>query len=185
MKNLVIVESPTKARTLTKFLGSQYQIEASMGHIRDLPKSELGIDVEKNFEPKYIIPRDKTKRVNELKKLAQSADNLWLATDPDREGEAIAWHIKELLTDKKVKKEKGLPAGRQGKGKSLGSVQRVTFHEITPEAVKEAFEHPRDLNMPLIDAQQARRVLDRLVGYKLSPLLWKKVKSGLDRKSVV
>lgn len=168
MKNLVIVESPTKAKTLTKFLGSGYQIEASMGHIRDLPKSDFGIDIEKDFEPKYVIPRDKTKRVNELKKLAQSATKLWLATDPDREGEAIAWHLSQILktADKK--------------GKSDDSVQRVTFHEITPEAVQEAFEHPRAINRQLVDAQQARRVLDRLVGYKLSPLLWKKVKSGLS-----
>ncbi len=176
MKNLVIVESPTKARTLTKFLGSNYQIEASMGHIRDLPKSDFGIDIENNFEPKYVIPRDKTKRVNELKKLAMSAQKLWLATDPDREGEAIAWHIKELLVGRDS-------SGRKTKNdqrKTINDIQRVTFHEITPEAVKEAFEHPREINSQLVDAQQARRVLDRLVGYKLSPLLWKKVKSGLS-----
>jgi DNA topoisomerase I len=162
MNNLVIVESPTKARTLSKFLGSGYQIEASMGHIRDLPKSELGIDIEKDFEPQYIIPRDKRKRVNELKKLAKDAKVLWLATDPDREGEAIAWHIEHLLEHKE------------------GEVHRVVFHEITPEAIKEAFANPRDLDLKLIDAQQARRVLDRIVGYKLSPLLWKKIKRGLS-----
>lgn len=166
MQNLVIVESPTKARTLSKFLGSKYQVEASMGHIRDLPKSELGIDVEHNFEPKYVIPRDKIKKVNELKKIAGGAKYLWLATDPDREGEAIAWHLRYLLTE--------------GKGSSNIPTKRVVFHEITEDAIKEAFADPRDLDLRLVDAQQARRVLDRLVGYKLSPLLWKKVKSGLS-----
>ncbi len=161
MKNLVIVESPTKARTLQKFLGDKYQIEASMGHVRDLPKSELGVDVDKNFEPKYIIPRDKKKRVNELKKVAKEADALWLATDPDREGEAIAWHLAGVLGDSR-------------------STKRVVFHEITEEAIKEAFEKPRDIDIKLVDAQQARRVLDRLVGYKLSPLLWEKIKKGLS-----
>ncbi|MDP3948212.1 MAG: type I DNA topoisomerase [bacterium] len=161
MQNLVIVESPTKARTLQKFLGDKYQIEASMGHVRDLPKSELGVDVEHNFEPKYIIPRDKKKRVNELKKVAKAADTLWLATDPDREGEAIAWHLSGVLGDSKPSK-------------------RVVFHEITEEAIKEAFKNPRQLDIKLVDAQQARRILDRLVGYKLSPLLWEKIKKGLS-----
>ncbi len=166
MNNLVIVESPTKARTLSKFLGSKYKIEASMGHIRDLPKSDLGVDIEKDFEPLYVIPRDKRKKANELKKLAEGAKELWLATDPDREGEAIAWHIKHLIDeDKKVK---NIP------------MHRVVFHEITPEAIKEAFETPRDIDLKLVDAQQARRVLDRIVGYKLSPLLWKKIKRGLS-----
>lgn len=160
MNNLVIVESPAKGRTLEKFLGSEYQVIASMGHVRDLPKSELGIDTEHNFAPQYIIPRAKRKQVNILKKMAESAKKLWLATDPDREGEAIAWHIQQLLNNSAAK--------------------RVVFHEITEEAIKEAFTKPRDLDMQLIDAQQARRVLDRLVGYKLSPLLWKKVKSGLS-----
>ncbi|MBU1031888.1 type I DNA topoisomerase, partial [Patescibacteria group bacterium] len=132
-----------------------------MGHVRDLPKSELGVDVSKNFEPQYIIPRDKKKRVNELKKAAKEAKELWLATDPDREGEAIAWHIKYLLDDGK-------------------DIKRVVFHEITEDAIKEAFNHPRGINLKLVDAQQARRVLDRLVGYKLSPLLWTKVKRGLS-----
>jgi len=162
MNNLVIVESPTKARTLQKFLGDKYQIEASMGHVRDLPKSELGVDVDKNFEPKYIIPRDKKKQVNALKKVAKEADVLWLATDPDREGEAIAWHLAEILRDKDT------------------NIKRVVFHEITEEAIKEAFENPRELDIKLVDAQQARRVLDRLVGYKLSPLLWEKIKKGLS-----
>ncbi len=162
MTNLVIVESPTKARTLQRFLGDKYRIEASMGHVRDLPKSELGVDVEHNFEPQYIIPRDKRKRVNELKKAAQSAKVLYLATDPDREGEAIAWHIAHIL------------------GKRKEDTQRVVFHEITESAIKDAFAHPKDLDLKLVDAQQARRVLDRLVGYKLSPLLWVKVKKGLS-----
>ncbi|MBI4038886.1 type I DNA topoisomerase [Candidatus Daviesbacteria bacterium] len=164
MNNLVIVESPTKARTLQKYLGSNYQIEASMGHVRDLPKSELGIDLEHNFEPKYIIPKDKKKRVNELKKEAEKAQILYLATDPDREGEAIAWHIKELLVG--------------SSDTNLTLIKRVVFHEITEDALKEAFERPREINLQLVDAQQARRVLDRLVGYKLSPLLWVKVKRG-------
>jgi DNA topoisomerase-1 len=165
MQNLVIVESPTKARTLAKYLGKNYVIEASMGHIRDLPKAEIGVDVDKNFSPRYIVPRDKQKTVNNLKKIAAGAKTLWLATDPDREGEAIAWHIAQLLTEK-------VKAGQE--------VKRVVFHEITPGAIKEAFTQPRDLDLKLVDAQQARRVLDRLVGYKLSPLLWKKVKSGLS-----
>ncbi|OGE32907.1 DNA topoisomerase I [Candidatus Daviesbacteria bacterium RIFCSPHIGHO2_02_FULL_36_13] len=162
MNNLVIVESPTKARTLSKFLGDQYQIEASMGHIRDLPKSDLGVDIENNFEPQYVIPRDKRKHVNQLIKLSEKADQLWLATDPDREGEAIAWHLGHILSGKKI------------------PVKRVVFHEITEEAIKDAFDHPRDLDLKLVDAQQARRVLDRLVGYKLSPLLWTKIKKGLS-----
>ncbi len=166
MKNLVVVESPTKARTLQKFLGSKYQIEASMGHVRDLPKSELGVDIEHGFDPQYIIPRDKKKRVNELKKAAKEADILWLATDPDREGEAIAWHIEKVLREK-------------GKGKSQ-EIHRVVFHEITESAIKEAFENPKEVDIELVDAQQARRILDRLVGYKLSPLLWEKVKKGLS-----
>lgn len=163
MQNLVIVESPTKARTLQKFLGSDYQIEASMGHIRDLPKSEIGVDIEHDFKPLYIIPRDKRKRVNELKKDAKQAKKLWLATDPDREGEAIAWHISQLIGDN---------------GQS--NIKRVVFHEITEEAIKEAFKNPKDIDLKLVDAQQARRVLDRLVGYKLSPLLWQKIRSGLS-----
>lgn len=165
MQNLVIVESPTKARTLSRFLGDKYQVEASMGHVRDLPKSEMGVDVEHGFVPKYIIPKDKLKLVNQLKKVSSGAQTLWLATDPDREGEAIAWHIVELLRHFKLKIE---------------NAKRVVFHEITPEAIKEAFDNPRSINQKLVDAQQARRVLDRLVGYKLSPLLWKKIKGGLS-----
>ena len=162
MQNLVIVESPTKARTLAKFLGPDYQIAASMGHVRDLPKADLGVDLEQNFEPRYVIPRDKVKKVNELKKLARGVEKLWLATDPDREGEAIAWHLSELLCNSEVKP------------------RRVVFHEITRDAILAAFANPRNLDLQLVDAQQARRVLDRLVGYQLSPLLWKKVKRGLS-----
>lgn len=168
MNNLVIVESPTKARTLSRLLGKDYRIEASMGHIRDLPKSEMGIDIEHNFEPKYIVPRDKRKKVNELQKLAQDSKTIWLATDPDREGEAIAWHLEKLLTEDK------------GKKTPKKDIHRVEFHEITEGAIKSAFEHPREINIDLVDAQQGRRVLDRLVGYSLSPLLWKKVKRGLS-----
>ena len=188
MKNLVIVESPTKARTLTRFLGKDFEIIASMGHVRDLPKSELAIDVENNFEPKYIIPRDKRKKVNELKKLLREAEILWLATDPDREGEAIAWHLAEIA---RVSKGERVPKVSKGKQKKTldtldtlkpldTSIHRVEFHEITPEAIKDAFAHPRELDMQLVNAQQARRVLDRLVGYKLSPLLWAKIKRGLS-----
>lgn len=174
MNDLVIVESPTKARTLSRFLGDKYQIEASYGHVRDLPKSEMGVDIEHDFEPKYIVPRDKTKRINQLKKVTKDAKTLWLATDPDREGEAIAWHIAQIMRSQKSKVEK--PDVRH----PISKIRRVVFHEITEEAVKEAFEYPRSIDMKLVDAQQARRVLDRLVGYKLSPLLWKKVKSGLS-----
>ncbi|MEX2027915.1 MAG: DNA topoisomerase, partial [Candidatus Curtissbacteria bacterium] len=166
MKNLVIVESPTKARTLTQYLGSDFKIVASMGHVRDLPRGEFGVDVEKGFLPKYVIPKEKIKAVNILAKEAAAADNLWLASDPDREGEAIAWNLLEVVKEKgKLKNPK---------------YQRVVFHEITKDAVMDAFEHPRQIDQDLVDAQQARRILDRLVGYKLSPLLWKKVKSGLS-----
>lgn len=163
--NLVIVESPTKARTLTKFLkGKDFIIEASIGHIRDLPKAELGVDTEKHFEPRYVVPTAKKKRVGELRRLAEKADQIILATDPDREGEAIAWHIWQILSAH-FKKQK------------LGDkpMKRIVFHEITKHAVDDAIAHPRDIDMQLVDAQQARRVLDRLVGYKLSPLLWQKL----------
>lgn len=174
MNNLVIVESPTKAKTLAKFLGSGYKIEASMGHIRDLPKGEFGVDLEDNFNPKYVIPRDKRKKVNELQKLAAEAKNLWLATDPDREGEAIAWHLQQILVGEvKSKSKKATPLNTE-------NIKRVEFHEITKDAIIDAFNHPRDLNINLVDAQQARRVLDRVVGYKLSPVLWEKVKRGLS-----
>lgn len=159
--NLVIVESPTKARTLSRFLGRDYQIEATLGHIMDLPKTQLGVDVAHGFKPSYIvIPRQKT-RVAQLKKLVLGAGRIILATDPDREGEAIASHIKDVL------------------GSNV-KFSRIVFHEITPFAVKEALAHPRGIDINLVLAQQARRILDRLVGYKLSPLLWKKVRRGLS-----
>ncbi len=166
--DLIIVESPTKARTLTKFLNGKYAVEATFGHIRDLPKAELGVDPEKNFTPRYVIPRDKAKRVGELKDLAKKADSVILATDPDREGEAIAWHIATILAGLESKKKKGVP-------RDPSQFKRIVFHEITQEAIKEALTHPREIDIKLVDAQQARRVLDRLVGYKLSPLLWKKL----------
>ena len=161
-KNLVIVESPAKAKTIKKYLGSKYEVTASMGHLRDLPKSQLGIDVENNFEPKYITIRGKGDLISGLKKAAKNSAKIFLATDPDREGEAISWHLAALLDVD--------PA----------SECRITFNEITKTAVKEAISKPRAINADLVDAQQARRVLDRLVGYQLSPLLWKKVKKGLS-----
>ncbi|MBI3956296.1 type I DNA topoisomerase [Candidatus Gottesmanbacteria bacterium] len=159
--NLIIVESPTKARTLTRFLGNkEYRIEATMGHVRDLPKAALGVDIEHDFTPSYVIPKDRQKRVGELKDLAKKADGIILATDPDREGEAIAWHAAEIIKNSKFK---------------IQNLQRIVFHEITESAIKEAIAHPREIDLKLVDAQQARRVLDRLVGYKLSPLLWQKL----------
>lgn len=162
-KRLVIVESPAKARTLGRYLGRAYDVQASMGHVRDLPKSTMGVDTDHDFEPKYLIPRDKSARVKELRKLVKNARELILATDPDREGEAIAWHLVEATN----------PAADV-------PLKRVVFHEVTPDAVREAMEHPRDIDDRLVEAQQARRILDRLVGYSISPLLWKKVKSGLS-----
>ena len=166
MKNLVIVESPTKARTLSQFLGKDYEITASMGHVRDLPRGEFGVDVEKGFAPIYVIPKEKIKAVNLLAKSSEGADNLFLATDPDREGEAIAWNLLEVIKQKTKNKKQ--------------DYQRVVFHEITKDAIDEAFKNPRKIDDNLVSAQQARRVLDRLVGYKLSPVLWKKVKSKLS-----
>lgn len=162
--NLVIVESPTKARKLSEYLGKDYKVEASIGHVRDLPKNKLGIDLDHNFEPTYEVDEDKKKVVSQLEKLAQKADTIYLATDPDREGEAIAWHIQELLK----------------KGKHKAHFVRSTFHEITKSAVMAAIEKPQELSMHLVDAQQARRVVDRLVGYQVSPVLWKKVRRGLS-----
>ncbi len=158
--NLVIVESPTKARTLKQFLGKNYQVLASMGHVRDLPEKELGVDIEHNFEPKYVIPIKARKVVSTLKKESVKADSTILATDEDREGESIAWHLKEAL--------------------KLDNPQRIVFHEITKTAIDEAIKNPRRIDMNLVDAQQARRILDRIVGYKLSPFLWKKVSKGLS-----
>ncbi len=161
MKYLVVVESPTKARTISKFLGDDYVIKASMGHVMDLPKSKLGINIDNNFTPEYELLVDKKKIVSELKSLAKEADSIILATDPDREGEAIASQIAELLQPKKA-------------------LKRIVFHEITSEAISEALANPRTINEDLVNAQTARRVLDRIVGYKLSPLLWKKVRRGLS-----
>lgn len=161
-KSLVVVESPAKARTISRILGSKYDVQASVGHVRDLPKSDLGVDVENSFAPKYIVPRDKSKTVTAIKKAAAKASQVYLATDPDREGEAIAWHLAEAANLRDV------------------PTFRVVFHEITEAAVQEAFGQPREIDMKLVDAQQARRVVDRLVGFKLSPFLWKKVRRGLS-----
>jgi DNA topoisomerase I len=161
-KYLVIVESPAKAKTIKKYLGSKYDVKASMGHIRDLPRSQTGIDVENNYDPKYITIRGKGPILKDLKTAAKKAKQIFLAADPDREGEAIAWHLAHSLE------------------MDLDSECRVVFNEITKNAIKDSFKQPRKINMDLVDAQQARRVLDRLVGYKVSPLLWKKIKKGLS-----
>ncbi len=157
---LIIVESPTKARTLSRFLGSAFDVEATMGHVRDLPKASLGVDIEDDFTPKYIIPKAKQKAIGQLKKTALKADQVILATDPDREGEAIAWHVANIIQNSESK---------------IQNFKRIVFHEITESAIREALDHPRQIDNKLVDAQQARRVLDRLVGYKLSPLLWQKL----------
>lgn len=169
---LIIVESPTKAKTLTRFLKGKYTIVATLGHIRDLPKADLGVDVEHDFIPRYIVPRDKAKHAKELKESAKKADTIILATDPDREGEAIAWHVAYLLSEptKPTKKKPKTDAVRDP-----NSFQRIAFHEITESAINEALNNPRKIDLKLVDAQQARRVMDRLVGYKLSPLLWQKL----------
>ena len=161
-KDLVIVESPAKAKTIEKYLGSGYKVTASMGHLRDLPKSKMGVDIEHGFEPQYIPVRDKKELINELKKEAKEAKTVYLATDPDREGEAISWHLKELL------------------GLDDEQAKRVTFNEITKKVVTESIKNPRSIDQNLVDSQQARRILDRIVGYELSPLLWRKIKKGLS-----
>ena len=160
--NLVIVESPTKAKTISKFLGKDFKVESSFGHIRDLPEKKLGVDTEHNFEPTYIVPTKSKTRVTELKKLAEKSGKIYYATDEDREGEAIAWHLSQIL------------------GTPIQETERITFHEITKEAIEESLKHPRHIDMHMVNAQQARRILDRLVGYKLSPFLWKKVAKGLS-----
>lgn len=162
MKNLIIVESPTKAKTIEKFLGKGFVVKSSFGHVRDLPKSKLGVDVEHDFAPTYSIPRTSQKVVTELKKAAAGADKVYFASDEDREGEAISWHLSQIL---KVPAEKS---------------KRIAFHEITKDAINAALAHPRDIDQHLVDAQQARRILDRLVGYKLSPFLWRKIARGLS-----
>ncbi|MFC1943666.1 type I DNA topoisomerase [Chloroflexota bacterium] len=162
LKNLVIVESPAKARTLSRILGGDYNLKASLGHVRDLPKSQLGVDIENGFMPKYVVPRAKSKIVRELKEAAKTASTVYLATDPDREGEAISWHLATVMQSNKT------------------PYRRVVFHEITEEAIKHAFKHTRPIDMQLVNAQQTRRILDRLVGYKITPLLWRNVRSGLS-----
>jgi len=161
-KNLVIVESPAKAKTIENFLGKDFQVESSFGHIADLPSKEIGIDVEGDFMPKYVVATDKKAIVKKLKDLAKKADTVWLASDEDREGEAIAWHLYEQLKLKNV------------------DTKRIVFHEITKKAILKAVENPRSIDYNLVNAQQARRVLDRLVGYELSPVLWRKIKGGLS-----
>ncbi len=156
-KNLLIVESPAKAKTIEKILGSDFQVKSCFGHIRDLQKAGMGIDLEKNFEPTYIVPPEKEKVVAELKKLAGKSEEVWLATDEDREGEAIGWHLCEVL------------------GLDPKKTKRIVFHEITKPAIKSAVENPRLLDMNLVMAQQARRILDRIVGFELSPVLWRKM----------
>jgi DNA topoisomerase-1 len=174
-KGLVIVESPAKAKTIQKYLGKGFTVEASLGHVKDLPKSTLGVDVENNFETEYVVIPGKEKVVARLKKLALGMDTIYLAPDPDREGEAIAAHLAEELSDDPKGKKK-----KKKKADEPDRIRRVTFNEITQRAVREAFEHPRDIDQNLVDAQQARRVLDRLVGYQVSPLLWDKVRRGLS-----
>jgi len=176
---LIIVESPTKARTLTRFLGSDYQIEASMGHVRDLPESKLGVDVDHDFAPQYVVSAKKKDTVAKLQTDAAKANTVILATDPDREGEAIAFHISELIKDQ-IKDKRSKTKDKKKEDGNKREIQRITFHEITETAIKEALAHPGSINMQLVDSQQARRVLDRLVGYKLSPLLWRKVRKGLS-----
>ena len=163
--SLVIVESPAKVKTIKKFLGSTYEVDASGGHVRDLPKSTLGVDVENDYEPKYITIRGKGDVLAKLRKEVKKADKIYLATDPDREGEAISWHLMKALKLDEVKDKK---------------VYRISFNEITKNAVKASLKAPRELDMNLVDAQQTRRILDRMVGYSISPILWEKVKRGLS-----
>src|SRR5262245_4608328 len=161
-KALVIVESPAKAKTINKYLGNDYKVVASMGHVRDLPKNKLGVDVESAFEPEYVVIPDRAKVIKELKDAAKGATEIFVATDPDREGEAIGWHLAEELGTQKRK------------------VRRLMFNEITKKAILEAIKRPGEIDMKMVDAQQARRVLDRLVGYQISPILWDKVRRGLS-----
>src|SRR5215216_7538150 len=156
-KNLLIVESPAKAKTIEKILGSDFEVKSCYGHIRDLEKDDMGIDVKNNFKPRYIVPEEKKKVVNDLKQLAKKSDEVWLATDEDREGEAISWHLCEVL------------------GLDPLTTKRIVFHEITKPAIQRAVKNPRTVNMNLVNAQQARRILDRIVGFELSPVLWRKI----------
>src|SRR5687767_2343675 len=156
-KNLLIVESPAKAKTIEKILGSEFEVKSCYGHIRDLEKAGMGIDLEKKYKPRYIIPEEKEKVVNDLKRLAKKSEEVWLATDEDREGEAISWHLCEVL------------------GLDPKTTKRIVFHEITKPAIQKAVKSPRTLDMNLVNAQQARRILDRIVGFELSPVLWRKI----------
>src|SRR5919109_816810 len=162
-KALVVVESPAKAKTINKYLGRDYKVVASMGHVRDLPKSKLGVDIDDGFEPSYEVIASRKKVLKELKDAAKTAEEIYVATDPDREGEAIGWHLAEELGSSNRKK-----------------IRRLMFNEITKKGVLAALDHPTHINKQMVDAQQARRVLDRLVGYKISPLLWQKVRRGLS-----
>src|SRR5713226_2682955 len=164
-KALVIVESPAKAKTINKYLGKEFIVKASLGHVKDLPKNDLSVDVENGFEPHYEVIEGKKKLIAELKQTARKVESVYLAADPDREGEAICFHLQEEL---------------KGKGDQGPKIFRVMFNEITKKAIEKAFENPGQVNINLVDAQQARRVLDRLVGYKISPLLWDKVRRGLS-----
>ena len=166
MSDLVIVESPAKAKTIKKYLGPGYEVIASMGHVRDLPKSKIGVDLENDFEPIYTDMKGKEDVIKELKKYAKKCDKIYLATDPDREGEAISWHIAQMLD------------------LDLNTDNRVAFNEITKFGVQSGMSNPHKINIDLVNAQQARRILDRILGYKLSPFLWRKVKRGLSRKSI-
>src|SRR5436853_4722088 len=159
-KNLLIVESPAKAKTIEKILGEDFEVKSSYGHIRDLEKDDMGIDIKHNYKPRYIVPGDKEKVVKELKQLTKKSDEVWLATDEDREGEAISWHLCEVL------------------GLDPKSTKRIVFHEITKPAIRAAVNNPRTVDMNLVNAQQARRVLDRIVGFELSPVLWRKMSMG-------
>src|SRR6266487_635434 len=170
-KALVIVESPAKAKTINKYLGKQYLVKASLGHIKDLPKKDLAVDVEHGFEPTYVVIEGKKKLIGELRQAAKGVESVYLAADPDREGEAICYHLQEEL-DGTIGKKAASDAGPR--------VYRVMFNEITPNAIKKAFEKPGTVNLNLVEAQWARRILDRLVGYKISPLLWDKVRRGLS-----
>src|ERR1051325_10187908 len=156
-KNLLIVESPAKAKTIKKILGSDFEVRSCYGHIRDLEKNDMGVDIQHNFTPRYIVPEDKTKVVSELRSYAKKSKEVWLASDEDREGESISWHLAEVL------------------GLDPEKTKRIVFHEITKPAIEEAVLHPRTINMNLVNAQQARRVLDRIVGFELSPVLWRKI----------
>lgn len=177
--NLLIVESPTKAKTIGKYLGNQFEVVATVGHLRDLPKNKMAVDLV-NFTPEYVVDPEKKKVVDQLLSASKKADKILLASDPDREGEAIAWHVKTILENPETVKKTKKSASAKATAKKELNISRVTFHEITKDAIKEAMEHPREIDMNLVDAQQGRRVLDRVVGYSLSPILWRKVRRGLS-----